>query len=341
MRVAERFGQWLDRWRDERPVPRLVKLSVPCLALAVTTTISAQTWRPAQPIHVIIPYTGGGTADLIARAVSDRLQERLGQPLVIENRAGGSTQIGSGIVARSKPDGETLLLVANTFTINPSLYARLPYDTLKDFEPITYAGVTPHTVVVNNALPVHNLKELVAYAKAHPGKLSYASVGNGTSFHLGTEEFKKRAGIFMVHIPYKGMGPVLTDVMAGTIDVAFANTPNVVPLIKAGKLRAIAIAHPTRVAQLPDVPTFAEQGYPGFTSNSGFLIFAAAGTPPEILDRLNAEFVAALKEPAIRDSLTAQGFEVLGTSRAETAAFVRSEMKKYAELVKFSGATVD
>ena len=306
-----------------------------------SSAAAAGQWAPTQPIHVIIPYAAGGTSDIVARTMSEPLSQRLGQPVVIENRPGGATQIGTGLVANSQPDGHTILLVANTFNINPSLFDKLPYDSLKDLAPITYAGVTPHTIVVKPSLPVHTLGELLDHARKHPGALNYGSVGNGTSFHLGTEELKKLSGTFMVHVPYKGMGQVLADLMAGNIDLAFANTPNAAPLVKAGKLRAVAVAHPGRVPQLPEVPTVAEQGFKGFTSNSGFMYLAAGGTPPEILDRLNAEFVAVLNEPAVRDVLTEQGVEVVGTTRGETAAFIRSEMKKYAEVVKFSGAKVD
>jgi tripartite-type tricarboxylate transporter receptor subunit TctC len=308
--------------------------------VGLVSTAAAQ-WSPTQPIRVIIPYAAGGTSDIIARVVAQPLRERLGQSVVLENRGGGATQIGTGMVAKSKPDGHTVLLVANTFNINPSLFSKLPYDSLNDLAPITYAGVTPHTIVVNNALPVTNLKELLDIARKRPGEISYGSVGNGTSFHLGTEELKKLSGTSMIHVPYKGMGQVLTDLMAGNIQVAFANTPNAAPLVQEGKLRAIAVAHPTRVHQLPDVPTVAEQGFPGFASNSGFMYLAAGGTPPDILDRLNTEFVAVLKLPAVRDALTKQGVEVMATTRAETAEFIRNEMKKYAEVVKFSGAKVD
>ncbi len=302
---------------------------------------AAAQWAPTQPIRVIIPYAAGGTSDIIARVMAEPLRERLGQSVVLENRGGGATQIGTSMVAKSKPDGHTVLLVANTFTINPSLFSKLPYDSLNDLTPITYAGVTPHTIVVNNALPVTTLKELLDLARKRPGEISYGSVGNGTSFHLGTEELKKLSGTSMIHVPYRGMGQVLTDLMAGNIQVAFANTPNAAPLVKEGKLRAIAVAHPTRVHQLPDVPTVAEQGFPGFSSNSGFIYLAAGGTPPAILDRLNTEFVAVLKLPEVRDALTRQGVEVMATTRAETAEFIREQMKKYAEVVKFSGAKVD
>jgi tripartite-type tricarboxylate transporter receptor subunit TctC len=315
-------------------------LAILAAALGLLSPAAAQ-WAPTQSIRVIIPYAAGGTSDIIARVMAEPLRERLGQQFVIENRGGGATQIGTNMVAKSKPDGHTVLLVANTFTINPSLFSKLPYDSLTDLAPITYAGVTPHTMVVNNALPAATLKELLDLARKRPGELSYGSVGNGTSFHLGTEELKKLSGTSMIHVPCKGMGQVLTDVIAGNIQLAFANTPNAAPLVREGKLRAVAVAHPTRVHQLPEVPTVAEQGFPGFSSNSAFMYLAPGGTPPEILDRLNAEFVAVLKLPAVRDVLTKQGVEVLGMTRAETTDFIRSEIKKYAEVVKFSGAKVD
>lgn len=301
----------------------------------------AQQWSPTQPIRVLIPYAPVGTSDIIGRIMSDRVAARLGQPLVLENRPGGSTQIATEIVAKARPDGHTLLLVANTFMVNPALFAKLPYDSDKDLAAVTYAGVTPHTLVVNPALPVRNLKEFVGYAKANPGRLSYGSVGNGTSFHLGMEMLKKEAGIFVVHIPYKGMGPVLTDLLSNQIQVAFANTPNAVPHVQGGKLRAIAIAHPVRMPQLPDVATIDEQGIKGFESNSAFIFLAPGATPANILERLNSEFAGVLREPAIRDELTRQGVEVMASSRADTAAFIKREMRKYAEAVKFSGAKVD
>jgi tripartite-type tricarboxylate transporter receptor subunit TctC len=310
-------------------------------ALTIAGTAAAQDWRPSQPIRVIIPYAPVGTSDIIARVMSDRVRERLGQPFVIENRAGASTQIGTEIVVRAKPDGQTLLIVANTLAVNPSLFPKLPYDTLKDLEPITYAGVTPHTLLVHPSVPARSLKELLDYARERPGQLSYGSVGNGTSFHLGMEQLKKLSNTQIVHIPYKGMGPVVADLLGGQIQLAFVNTPQAVPLVQGAKARAIAVAHPQRVAQFPELPTIDELGYKGFESNSWFVFFAPAGTPAPILDRLNAEFVAILREPAVAQTLTQQGVEIMATTRRATAAFIRGEMAKYAELVKFSGAKVD
>jgi tripartite-type tricarboxylate transporter receptor subunit TctC len=315
-------------------------LAAALAAFACTAPASAQ-WKPTQPIKVIIPYAAGGTSDIIARSMSDPVSARLGQPLTIENRGGGATQIGTSAVAKAEPDGHTILLVANTFMINPSLFKSLPYDSLKDLTPITYAGVTPHTIVVNNDVPAKNLKDLLDLAKAKPGAINYGSVGIGTSFHLGTEELKKLSGTNMVHVPYKGMGQVLTDAISGNIQVAFANTPNAAPLVNAGKLRAIAVAHPTRVAQLPDVPTVGEQGFPGFESNSAFVILAPGGTPPAVLDRLNAVFVEVLNLPEVKAALTKQGVEVKATSRAETLDFIKKEMARYADVVAFSGAKVE
>jgi tripartite-type tricarboxylate transporter receptor subunit TctC len=298
---------------------------------------AAAEWQPNQPIRIIVPYGAGGINDVIVRAMSEHVNKSLGQPLVVDNRGGGATQIGTNAVAKSKPDGQTILLVANTFMINPSLFKALPYDSLKDLTPITYAGVTPHVVLVNSDLPVRTLKELLDLARAKPDQINYGTAGIGTSFHLGTEELKKLSGTSMVHVPYKGV-QVLTDLIAGTIQLAFANAPNAIPLVQEGKLRAIAVAHPTRLMQLPDVPTVAEQGFPGFTSNSAFIFLAPSNTPPEVMDRLNAVFVEALNLPAVRDTLTKNGVEVMATTRAEATAFIAKEMKHYAELVVFSGA---
>lgn len=312
-----------------------------CTLLSLVGFPAYAQWSPSQPIRVIIPYAPVGTSDIIARTMSDHVRDRIGQPFVIENRPGASTQIGTAAVAKAPPDGHTLLLVANTFAVNPSLFASLPYDSVKDLAPVTYAGVTPHTMLVNPSLPVNNVKELVAYAKEKPGRLSYGSVGNGTSFHLGMEQLKKQTGTFIVHIPYKGMGQVLTDLLAGHVQLALANTPNAVPYVESGKLRAIGVAHPTRVAQLPDVPTIAEQGIPGFESNSWFIFFAPGATPAPILERLNSVLVAVLRQPAVESALVKQGVQVMATTREQAAAFIAAEMAKYAELVKFSGAKVD
>lgn len=320
---------------------RIVPLLLAALVMAVTPAYAQTGWAPTQPIRIIIPYAPVGTSDIIARLMSERAVARLGQPFILENRPGASTQIGTSAVAKAAPDGHTLLLVANTFAVNPSLFANLPYDPAKDLTPITYAGVTPHTLLVPPSLPVHNLKELIAYAKKQPGRLSYGSVGTGTSFHLGMEQLKKQTGTFIVHIPYKGMGQVLNDLLGNQVQVAFANTPNAVPFVESGKLRAIGMAHPTRAAQLPDVPTIAEQGIPGFESNSWYVFFAPGGTPAGILDRLNRDLVAILKEPSIEAALTKQGVQVMASTRAQAVSFVAAETAKYAEVVKFSGAKVD
>lgn len=319
----------------------LMKAGASIALLAAAPASKAQSWKPSQPIRVVVPYAAGGASDLLVRTLVDSVRKSLGQPFIVDNRAGGSTQIGTAAVVHARPDGETLLLVANTIAVNPSLFPKLPYDTLADLAPITYAGATPHTLVVNNDLPVRNLKELIDYARARPGKLSYGSVGTGTSFHLGMEELKKRAGIFMVHVPYRGTGAVLTDVMNNNIQLTFANTPSIVQFVNSGKMRAIAVAHPTRIAMLPNVPTVAEQGIPNFTSNSTFMYFAPAATPEAIQERLNSAIVSALREPAIKELLTQQGVEVMALSRADTGRFLRAEIQKYAELVRFSGAKVE
>lgn len=301
----------------------------------------AQAWKPTQPVRVIVPFPAGGTSDLVVRILAERATERFGQPFVVDNRGGAATQIGTSAVVTSKPDGHTLLLVSNTIAVNPSLFSKLPYDTLADLEPITYAGVTAQVLVVNSSLPVHNLKELIAYAKANPAKLTYGSAGNGTSLHLGMEEIKKRTGIFMVHVPYRGLGPMMSDLLGNAVQLGMVNVPNVVPLLESGKLRVIGVGYPTRVSQFPDVPTIAEQGLAGYESNSTFMFFAPKGTPTEVLDRLNAGIVGILKEPGVSNALQERGILVQGTSRAEAASFMRREIAKYAELVKFSGAKID
>jgi tripartite-type tricarboxylate transporter receptor subunit TctC len=304
------------------------------------TAVQAQPF-PTQPIRIIIPFAPVATSDIIARTMNDEVRARLGQPFVVENRPGASTQIGTREVVQAAPDGHTLLLTASTFAVNPSLFRNLPYDSLKDLTPVTQAGATPHTLVINNDLPVQNLQELIAHAKAHPGKLSYGSVGNGSSPHMGMELLKKQTGISVTHIPYKGPAAELTDLMSGQIQLAFVNTPNIVTFVKGGRMRAIATAHPTRTAQLPEVATAAEQGLPGFASNTWFVFLAPSATPQPVLDRLNSAFVAALRSPAVRSKLEEQGVQVVASSREDATVFIRSEITKHAELVRFSGITVD
>lgn len=318
----------------------VVRLAATALLSVGIVSSAAAEWVPTKPIRVIIPYAAGGTGDTIARTMSDHVNARLGQPLLVDNRGGGATQIGTSAVAKAEPDGQTILLVANTFLINPGLFKSLPYDSVRDFAPITYAGVTPHVVVVNNDVPAKTLKEFLDFARSKPGQINYASAGTGSSFHLGTEELKKLSGVDMVHVPYKGP-QFLTDLIAGSIQMAFANATSAVPLIKDGKIRAIAVAHPTRIKELPDVPTVAEQGFPGFESNSGFLFIAPGGTPPEVLDRLNAVFVEVLNLPQVREALNKFGIEIMATSRSQTADFMKKEMKRYADIIAFSGAKAE
>jgi len=318
----------------------IVRLAAAALLSVGIVSSAAAEWMPTKPIRVIIPYAAGGTGDTIARTMSDHVSARLGQPLLVDNRGGGATQIGTSAVAKAEPDGQTILLVANTFLINPGLFKSLPYDSVRDFAPITYAGVTPHVVVINNDVPAKTLKEFLDLARSKPGQISYASAGTGSSFHLGTEELKKLSGVDMVHVPYKGP-QFLTDLIAGSIQMAFANATSAVPLVKTGKIRALAVAYPARIKELPDVPTVAEQGYPGFESNSGFLFIAHGRTPPEVLDRLNGVFVEVLNLPEVREAMTKFGVEVMATSRSQTADFMTKEMKRYADIIAFSGAKAE
>lgn len=309
-------------------------------AIALPCTLHAQAF-PAKPIRVLVGFTPGAGVDIAVRLIGPKMTDTLGQQIIVDNRPGAGGNVAAEQAARAPADGYTLLANGAPAAISQTLYAKLGYDLLRDFEAVALIASVSQLLVVHPSLPAKTLKELLDHARARPGRLSYGSVGNGTSFHLGMEQLKKLSGTFIVHIPYKGMGPVLNDLLANTVQLAFANPPNAAPMIAAGRLRAVALAHSTRIGLLPEVPTVAEQGYPGFESNSGFMFFAPAGTPAPVLDRLHAEFTAILREPSLREPFSRQGIEVVAASRAETAAFLRREIAKYADVVKFSGATVD
>jgi tripartite-type tricarboxylate transporter receptor subunit TctC len=321
-----------------KSLARLTALIV--LALAASSA-AAQAW-PSRPIRYVVPFPAGGTTDIIARAVAAELSKTLGQQVVIDNRGGAGGNIGTDIVAKSAPDGYTILMgTVGTHGINVSLYPKLPYDAIKDFAPVTLVATVPNVLEVHPAVPVKNVKELIAYAKANPGKLNFASSGNGTSIHLSGELFKSMTGIDMVHIPYKGSAPALADLAGGQANLMFDNLPSSMPLIKAGKLHALAVTSAKRSAAMPDLPTIAEAGVPGYDSSSWFGVLAPAGTPREIVSRLNAEIVKALSAPEIRERLQSQGAEPVGNTPEQFAAFIRGEIAKWAKVVKDSGAKVD
>ena len=271
----------------------------PCAALAAFATLAhAQTPYPTKPIRIVVPFPAGGTTDILARAVAQRLTETLGQPVVVDNRPGAGGNIGAELVAKAAPDGYTLLMgTVGTHAINASLYAKMPYDHVRDFAPVILVAGVPNVLVINPALPVNSVQELIAYGKANPGKLNFASSGNGTSIHLSAELFKTMTGVQMAHVPYKGSAPALVDLMGGQVQLMFDNLPSALPQIKAGKLKALAVTSAQRSSALPDVPTVIESGLPGFEASSWFGLLAPAGTPKDIIAKLNGEVAKWLATP--------------------------------------------
>ena len=320
---------------------QLLKVIAGCVLALTAALAHAQAW-PSKPIRYIVPFAPGGTTDILARTVGDKLAVALGQPVVIENKPGAGGGVGAEITAKSAPDGYTIMGgTISTHAINASLYKSLPYDPVRDFAPIVLIARVPNMLVVHPDIPAKNVSELIALLRANPGKYTFASAGNGTSQHLSGELFKSMAGAEMQHVPYKGSPPALQDVMGGQVSMTFDNITTAWPLAKGGKLRALAVTTAKRSAVAPDVPTLAEAGLPGFEVGSWQGVFAPAGTPPEIVKRLNAEIVKILNTPDVRDKLAALGAEVVGNSPEEFATMVKAEVAKWADVVKKSGARVD
>jgi tripartite-type tricarboxylate transporter receptor subunit TctC len=312
------------------------------LALAAAAALAhAQAW-PSKPIKWVVPFAPGGTTDILARTVGEKLAIALGQPVIIENKPGAGGGVGAEFTAKAAPDGYTIMGgTISTHAINASLYTKLPYDPVKDFVAITLLARVPNMLVINPSIAANSVKELIVLLKANPGKYSFASSGNGTSQHLSGELFKTMAGVDMQHIPYKGSPPALQDVMGGQVAMTFDNITTAWPLAKAGKLRALAVTTATRSAVAPDVPTLAESGLPGFEVGSWQGVFAPAGTPPDIVRRLNAEIVKILKLPDVAEKLVGLGAEPVGNTTEEFTVMVKAEVVKWADVVKKSGARVD
>jgi tripartite-type tricarboxylate transporter receptor subunit TctC len=307
----------------------------------LTALANAQAW-PSKPIKWVVPFAPGGTTDILARVVGEKLAIALGQPVIVENKPGAGGGLGAEFTAKAAPDGYTIMGgTISTHAINASLYDKLPYDPVKDFVAITLIARVPNMLVVNPSVPAANVKELIVLLKANPGKYSFASSGNGTSQHLSGELFKTMAGVDMQHIPYKGSPPALQDVMGGQVAMTFDNITTAWPLAKSGKLRALAVTTATRSAIAPDVPTLAESGLPGFEVGSWQGVFAPAGTPPEIVKRLNTEIVKILKLPDVSEKLVGLGAQPVGNSSEEFSVLVKAEVVKWADVVKKSGAKVD
>ncbi|HXD43151.1 MAG TPA: tripartite tricarboxylate transporter substrate binding protein [Ramlibacter sp.] len=331
-----------------KPHRRLFLGAVALAALGIAALpAAAQSHWPTKPVRIVVPFAAGGTTDILARAIAPELSKAFGQQFVVDNRAGAGGNVGAEIVAKSPGDGYTLLMgTVGTHGINRALYEKLPFDPIKDFVPITLVAGVPNVMVMQTekakTLGINSVADFIRYAKAHPGKLNMASSGNGTSIHLSGELFKTMTGIYMVHLPYRGSGPALMDLVGGTADVMFDNLPSSMQQIKGGKLKALAVTSRQRSAALPDVPTVEEAaGLKGFDATSWFGLLAPAGTPPDIVNRLQQEVAKSLGTPAIKEKLLAQGAIPSGNSPAEFARHIENEHRKWAQVVKSSGAKVD
>jgi len=296
---------------------------------------------PNRPIKLIVPLTPGGGNDIIGRTLAQPLQERLHQPIVIENRPGAGGNVGTEFVARAPADGYTLLLVSNAQVMNPWLYRQLPFDIMRDFSPVAMLATLPMLVLTNPSLPVTSIAELIAYAKANPGKLSYASPGAGTPHHLATELFKKMTGTDMVHVPYKGGAPAVAAVVAGEVQMMFGVVATTMPLIKAGKLRALATAEAKRIPMLPELPTVAESGIEGFGVGIWFGIIGPAGTPAGVVSRLSEETRQVLELPLIRERLPAQGFVIGYQNPDEFRSAMVADYDKWGKVIRAVGVTAE
>jgi len=312
------------------------------IALATVASIAFAQPYPSKPIRFVVPYPPGGPLDTVARLLGQKVSESVKQPVVVDNKPGAGGNIGADAVAKSAPDGYTILMGAvATHAINPTLYANIPYDPIKDFQPVTQLASTPNVLIVNNSVPASNVREFIAYAKANPGKLNFGSGSTGSAGHLAGELFKTMAGVDMLHVPYKGAAPAMQDLVAGQVQLMFDNFASANTQVKAGKVKALAVTTAKRSALAPELPTIAESGLPGFDINTWFGIFVPAGTPREVVDRLHAEFTRALALPDIREKIANLGAEPVGSRPEEFVAYVKSEGEKYARVIKASGAKAD
>jgi len=313
---------------------------IAALQLFAATLAQGQDAYPARQIRIVVAYTPAGTTDILARVLGQKFTESMGQPVIVDNRPGANGNIGTEVAVKSAPDGYTLLMgTAGTHAINPTLYPKLPYDVLKDFAPVSLVAIVPNIVVVANSLPVKNLKELIAYAKAHPHQLSHGSPGVGSTGHLSAELFKAMTGVDMVHVAYKGSAPTLQDLMSGQIQVAFDNIPPYLPQVKAGKIRALAVTPAQRAPAAPELPTVEEAGVKGYQAATWFGLFAPAATPRPIVDKLSLETQRVLQLPDVRERLLGLGAQPAGSSPEEFGRFVREEVAKWAQVIRSAHVT--
>ncbi len=311
-------------------------------ALAVPGLAAAQVAFPSKPITILVPFSAGGTTDLLARIVGQALSVELGQTVIIDNRAGAGGNIGGQLAAKSAADGYTLFMgTVGTHAINASLYKKMPFDPIKDFAPLTRVANVPNLLVANPAQPYKTVAELIAYAKANPGKVNFGSSGNGSSIHLSGELFKAMAKVDMVHVPYKGSSPAVTDLLGNQIGIMFDNMPSAIQHVRSGKLRALAVTTATRSPELPNVPTIAEAGLPGYEATSWFGLFAPAATPVPVTVKLNAAIVKVLTQADVKKRINEQGAEVYTETPAQFAAFIKTEAVKWGKVVHESGASIE
>jgi len=317
------------------------RVLIALLLASFAAGVSAQSSYPQKPVRIIVGYTPGGATDIVARILAGKLQEAFGQPVIVENKPGAGSNIGSEYVAKSAPDGYTLLVGSIANATNMVAYKNLGYDTLRDLAPISQLMSAPSVLAVHPSFPAKNLQELIALAKRDPGKYAFASTGSGGSPHLAGELLKLRAGIDLIHVPYKGAAPAMSDLLGGQVQMAFQTALSAVPHLQSGQLRAIAVAANKRLAQLPNVPTMAEAGLTEVEVSSWNGLFAPAKTPPDIIARLHAETVKALANPEVREKLLAQGAEPVGSSPEEFRAYIRAEIEKWGKVVRASGLRID
>lgn len=303
---------------------------------------AAQANYPAKPITIVVPFAAGGTTDILARVIGEALKTELGQPVVIDNRAGAGGNIGGALAAKAAADGYTLFMgTVGTHAINASLYKKMPFDPIKDFAPLTRVAMVPNLLVAHPSRPYKTVQELVAYAKANPGKVTFGSSGNGSSIHLSGELFDAMAKVDMIHVPYKGSAPAVSDLIGGQIDIMFDNMPSAIQHVRSGRLKAIAVTTAKRSPELPNVPTIAEAGVPGYEATSWFGMFAPAATPAPVVTRLNTALVKVLRDPEVKKKLAEQGAEPHAEKPEQFAEFIRKETAKWSQVVKASGASVD
>ena len=318
-----------------------LKLLAAAATLAVAGTAAAQGAFPSKPINIIVPFSAGGTTDILARIVGQYLGEELGQPVIIDNRPGAGGNIGGMAAARAPADGYTLFMgTVGTHAINAALYSKMPFDPIKDFAPLSRVATVPNLLVANPAQPFKNVKELIAYAKANPGKVNFGSSGSGSSVHLSGELFKSMTKVDMVHVPYKGSAPAMTDLLGNQISVMFDNMPSAIQHVRSGKLRPLAVTTAKRSRELPDVPTIAEAGVPGYEATSWFGMWAPAKTPADVQQKIYTALVKVLKNPAVIKKIEDQGGDVVIDTQAQFDAYIKSEAAKWGKVVKESGAQV-